>query len=216
MAIYSYKELLKNTPKNRAYVVDTSFLVRALEPNSEAAQLKDKLIKNGSFLAYNVTVKNEAHHYMRVLMFDAAFDQNTYPFTDALKKYWYETLPKLGYENHAALKQLSLNGYVDVFQIVFGKDGGKLNAEVTKLLAGCTYADTKSFKIPLDWDRMRALMSLYGLDSSDAMILNLAVSDRTFAGIISADEDFIHCAHGLDVVLPSVRGQPKSKPSLTI
>lgn len=214
MPIYSYKELLKTVPRNKAYVVDTSFLIRALEEASEASKLKKLLIENGCLLAHNVTVKSEAMHYMRVLMFDAAFEQQTYAFTDALKKLWNETLPKLGHENHAALKQLSLGGYVDIFQIIFGPNGEKLDAEVTKLLAGCIYADTKSFKVPLEWSRMQALMATYGLDSSDAMILNLAVSDRTFSGIISADEDFIHCADSLDVILPGSRNQPRCKPCL--
>jgi hypothetical protein len=120
-------------------------------------------------------------------------------------------LEKMGYEGPSRLKELCKNGYVDIFRHVFEESGSKLDEYVRTILAGCTYADTKSFKVPLEWSRVFSLMSLYGLDSSDAMILNLAVSDRTFKGIISGDYDFIHCATDIDVILPKARPAPPTK-----
>jgi hypothetical protein len=54
------------------------------------------------------------------------------------------------------------------------------------------------------WDDVYKLMAMYGLDSSDSMILNYAIAQKTFSGLISMDSDFRFCSDvsNFDIVVP--------------
>lgn len=225
MAIRTFKELLRHPPKGAAYVVDTSFLINSIRPDSEEQKLKEAMVKAGSILTYNVTVRSEVIHLSRLLLFERALDREvdskrrviphkpeTFS-TDLLQK-WNVSYEELGMTGHAKLKELANGGYVDLFGVILGADGCFLSEFADAVLAGCTYADTKSFKVSLSWPTMFKLMAMYGLDCSDAMILNLAVSNQTFRGIISSDFDFLYCADKMDVVLPNNRPPAKTRPHL--
>jgi len=50
-------------------------------------------------------------------------------------------------------------------------------------------------------------MAIYGLDSSDAMIVNFAAGDATYAGLITSDRDYRVCGdviskYKFDIILP--------------
>lgn len=212
MSIRSYQDLKKNTPSGAAYVVDTSFLVRALHPNSEEFHLKEHLVKRDVLLAYNVTVRHEILHNLRPLLFEAVLKRDSSRFAPGVLKFWNENLPRIDCRGNEALKQLTRNGYVDLFKEVFGETGAALAAEEMKALAGCTYVSTDDFPVKLEWGKMISMMAIYGLDSSDAMILNFAASNASYLGIISADNDFMYCADDLEIVLPKRPNVPPCKP----
>ncbi|MGK5084405.1 hypothetical protein WDW37_14015 [Bdellovibrionota bacterium FG-1] len=131
------------------------------------------------------------------------------------KKLWKKTDDEWDYSGPKRLKTLIESGYVDLFKVVFGEKGEILQAECDKALAGFKYVTKEDFQAPVKWETMASLMAMYGLDSSDAMIVNLASSHHTFSGIISADHDYLHCADSLDIIVPKNHPTPRVKPCVS-
>ena len=211
MAIFSYSEFIKHPPKQKGYVADTSFILRTISTKEkEALQLKEAILKAGSVLFYNVNIRNELYHFMRFLLIEERLEKSPQSFNPQLIKLW-ELTEKWGDAPHIRLKKLVQAGYVDLFGIVFGKNAEILENECNKALAGFKYISKEDFPALVKWENMAPLMAMYGLDSSDAMIVNLAASHQNFSGIISADYDYMFCAQSLDIVVPQKRQLPAAK-----
>jgi|GEM_PF-5424534 len=74
-------------------------------------------------------------------------------------------------------------------QSALGRNGEILQSEVSNCTYGCTYyGNNKGVKA--DWDDVYKIAGQTGLDSNDAMILNLVLHNKTFEGIITGDRDF--------------------------
>lgn len=212
MPIFSYRDLIRRTPKRAGFIADTSFVLQTISSHEkEAQQLKEALLASGSVLFCNVNVRNELFHFMRYLIVDRRLENTPNLFHPDMIKLWKKT-DEWNQAPHERLKTLTNAGYVDLFKVVFGERGEILQGECDKALAGFTYITKEDFPAPVKWENMAPLMAMYGLDSSDAMIVNLASSHKTFSGIISADYDYLHCADAFDIVVPKSRPAPQVKP----
>lgn len=215
MGILSYRQLINKPPKNAGFVADTSFIARTISnkdaAGKEAIKLKETLIENGSVLYYNVNIRHELYHLVRFMLIEHRFASDPNSLDPKLLKLW-EYTDQQDCSPTKRLKTLVESGYVDLFQQVFGKKGEKLESECTRILSGFKYLTKEDFTAPVEWKNMSPLMAMYGLDSCDAMIVNLAVSHKNFRGIISADYDYLHCSEALDIVVPSARNLPATRP----
>lgn len=200
MGLLSFKDFLRSNPKQKVYIADTSFIIKSVIPNTQEYEVRQKLAGKIGFV-YNVIVKKEILHLTRYTMIDHAIRNELIKVNKSIQYIWDN---KQEFEH---LKQVCDNGYAEMFREVFGAKGEKLQEEVDKVLTGCMYADGKNNANASSWDNALALMSLYGLDSSDAMILNFAVGDATYAGLITSDSDFRVCGdvkskNAFDIILP--------------
>lgn len=200
MALFSFDNFVDTNPKGKAYLVDSCFLINSLIQDTPEQKLRKKLSGKVGFI-YNVVIKNEVIHYTRYQLFSDAIANNKIRFGKTIKRLWEITEP------HDHLKQVCNNGYAEMFREIFGVNGEKLEAEVDKVFQGCLYASGVGNKHAADWSKVYALAATYGLDSSDAMILNFAVGNATYSGLITSDADFRVCGdvqskNPFDVIVP--------------
>ncbi len=182
-------------------MTDTSFIINSLVKNSPEYQFRNKLAGKIGFV-YNVVIRKEILHFARYRMMEEAVANGQIEVHKRVKYAWDNA------ERHSRLKALCDNGYAELFREVFGKNGELLQAQVDIALQGFVYGDGKKNSNSSSWDKVYALMAVYGLDSSDAMILNFAVGDATYAGIITSDADFRVCGdvqskNKFDIILPA-------------
>ena len=204
MALLTYTALLGERSPNGTFIVDTSFILGASAgaqsgaPNrlKSANKLKRHLKENKVGLVYIGVVRNEASHNLREVLFREAM-------SGGLQK--YKNVQKI-YKNASGdkLKEVLRAGYVKAFEVALGKGGKKLRDQLDAVFFGCKYISSGEMEPKPSWDEHREIMSEYGLDSSDAMILNFAISQKTFRGLITLDGDFCFCndVPGFDVVVP--------------
>lgn len=216
MGLVTFSALLGDQSPTGTYVVDTSFVLGAAsgaDKNSErkyraAYELKRHLLKHQVGLVYTGVVRNEATKRLRDLLFEAVISTKfaKYPTVQRI----YRTAQK-----HEKLKEIQKAGYVEAFELALGKDGKHLEAELGSVFFGCKYLATEEMNPKPKWENARKIMATYGLDSSDAMILNFAITQKTFAGLITMDGDFRFCndVAKFDVVVPdSVLNQAGFRP----
>lgn len=193
-------------PRPATYVVDTSFVLAASagsnknseKRNKQAYAFKRYLLENKYGLVFIGTVRNEALHRLRQSIFSLSLDNQLRNFPELLR--CYRDAPR-----GEQLKEVLKAGYVTAFQKAYKKGGVSITQEMEAIFFGCTYISTDEMKPRPSWDEIPKLMATYGLDSSDALILNFAVSQRTFHGLITMDSDFRFCSDIPDfrIVLPS-------------
>lgn len=212
MGTVSFKEFLNKPPKNKMYLADTSFLINSIDTNSKEYEIRNKLSGKVGF-GYNVVVKKELMHFLRRALFrEEMFVKKNTPLHKRLYTLW-----DMHESSGDPLKELCNEGYAELFRIAFGNNGETLKASLETVLNGCSYVDGKNNKNAKNWDNVFSIMSMYGLDSSDAMILNFAIGDSTFAGLITSDADFRVCGDmdksaNFDIVLPvGAKNRPSVK-----
>ena len=105
---------------------------------------------------------------------------------------------------HEALKEIIKHGYVKAFEVALGTGGKTLKKEHDAATFGCTYVKTEGMTTRPTWDDVFKLMAMYGLDSSDSMILNYAIAQKTFTGLITMDSDFRFCSdvQNFNIIVP--------------
>ena len=202
MALVSFEDLLRAPPRGKVYVADTSFLVSASKAQHREERLcsdvKSALINGGCGISYNVNVKSEILHFLRLFLIQDAIDRRKIRPHQEFLRVWENSRP------HEKLKRVTDAGYVEVFRKVFGSAGQTLKKELEGVLFGCAYMDSSRLSPRPSWDQLYQIMATYGLDSSDAMIINFAVSQRTFSGLLTRDGDFRFCSDipDFDIVVP--------------
>ena len=206
MSLLSIEDAVRRPPKSKVFIADTCFLIDALVNGSLSHELKRKLAENGSGLAYNVVVKKEVIHLVRIAMVEEAFSNGSIAVSTKMRTRW-DNWEEKGLRGHEKLKEICNLGCAEMFREIFGPTGEILKRELEKVFEGCEYADTRSIKVNLSWDVAFQIMSTYGLDSSDAMIVNLAATDRTYSGIVTLDKDYRYCsdvekARDFTVIMP--------------
>ena len=215
MALVTFSSLLGNTEPKGTYVVDTSFVLGAAvgtgkdaEPRYKRANaLKRHLSKNGVGLVYTGVIQNEACHRLRDVLFESAINNQPTRLKTVTTTY-------KNARPHEKLKEVMKAGYVKAFELALGKAGKLLEKELESIFFACTYLPTEKMKPKPNWVEFRNIMSTYGLDSSDAMILNFAISQKTFRGLITMDSDFRFCndVPDFDLVIPdNMIGLPGSQ-----
>jgi len=218
MALISFSSLLTETCPSGTYVVDTSFVLGAAiggrrdseKRYKKAFDLKRHLSKSGVGLVYIGVVQNEACHRLREALFERALKQNPKKLCAAARVF-------NGAKRHEELKEVMQAGHVKAFEIALGKMGTLLEEELDSVFFACTYLPTEKMQPKPNWKELRKIMATYGLDSSDAMILNFAISQKTFSGLITMDSDFRFCndVPDFNLVIPdNVLNLPESQ-SLT-
>ena len=85
--------------------------------------------------------------------------------------------------------------------------GDLLKKQYETFIDGLVFGSASNLKGPasLSWSLMIKLMSEYGLDSSDAMILNFATSTKDFRGFLTSDADYRYAKNykeRFDIVVP--------------
>ena len=204
MGLVRFSDLLREKNPSGTYVIDTCFALAAARGESRGSENKYKLAYNlkrrlnqcNVGLVYIGVVRNEASHKLRESLFDVAI-------SGALKKY-LKMCRVYRDASREKLKEVQKAGYVKAFEIALGTNGKLLEMELDTLFWGCKYLSTEEMKPKPSWDKVRQIMSTYGLDSSDAMLLNFAVTQKTFRGLITTDSDFQFCndVPGFDIVVP--------------
>jgi hypothetical protein len=200
LALISFEEALKSPPAGSLFVADTSFIINSLVKNQPEFDVRNKLAGKIGFV-YNVVIRKEILHFTRYQMMADAIENGRVAIHKRVKYLWDNT------QDHNRLKALCDEGYASLFREVFGANGEKLEKEIETALTGFVYGDSKKNSNASRWDRVYALMAIYGLDSSDAMILNFAAGDATYSGIITSDGDFRVCGdvqskNKFDIILP--------------
>lgn len=204
MSLVTFSELLNSPAPEGVYVTDTSFILGAGAGQSKdcekkykiALKLKDYLLKNKVGLVYTGLIKNEATHNLREVLFKTSIKGSLKRFPELIKRY---TDAKDG-----GLKEIAKSGYIKSFEYALGKNGKELDRELQNIFFGCTYVSTEKMKPKPDWTEVSKIMATYGLDSTDAMILNFSISQNTFKGLITMDSDFRFCADvpNFEIVVP--------------
>ena len=203
MALVKFSTLLQDQSPSGTFVVDTSFVLAAAtggSKNSEkryktAFDLKRHLIKHSVGLVYTGLIQNEATHKTREVLFFQAIEKE-------LKR--YPKVVKTFKDSRNDMKEVLKAGYVKAFEAAFGKKGASIKAELDSIFFGCRYLSTNEMKPKPSWDRVREIIATYGLDSTDAMLINFAISQKTFNGFITMDSDFRFCndVDGFDIIIP--------------
>lgn len=202
MGLVSFDDFLKAPHKNKAlYLADTSFLINSLDRSSKEYYIRTRLSGKIGF-GYNVVIKKELMHFLRLALFrEEMIVKKTVKLHPRLYNLWQSN------EHRDPLKELCNEGYAELFRLAFGEKGDLLKEYMETALGGCSYIEGKENKNAKNWDNVFAIMSMYGLDSADAMILNFAIGDSNFAGLITSDADFRVCGDvdksaNFNVVLP--------------
>jgi hypothetical protein len=204
MSLVTFSELLGQTCPDGTYVIDTSFALGATAGASREQQdkrykrandLRRHLLKHGVGLVHTGLIRGEAAHKLREALFAKAMETN-------LKK--YAKITKIYKDSKNDLKEMLKAGYVKAFEEALGKDGKILQKELDSVFFGSKYLATEEMKPKPSWTHAREIMATYGLDSTDAMILNFAISQKTFRGLITMDGDFRFCndVPAFDIVVP--------------
>lgn len=191
MALIGFTDFQRKIPNGKIFVANTSFLIKSLTSTIEGkllAKLKVEFLKKSS-LVYNVTIRNEILHFLRSQMIKNAVESKNITPNNTFMSFW-----KMKKDDHNLLKLICDQGYAEIFRSVFGENGEKLEEQFNITTYGCDYGSPKSGKEPT-WKDVHKIMSVYGLDSSDAMILNMAISDSTYSGLITCDRDFRVCGN---------------------
>lgn len=214
MAILSFHQVLSSPPRNKIYVADTCFLIEARQDGSDSNKVAKKLAAANCGLVFNVTIHNEILHYTRELLVDRAFDEEPEYLGKSLIARW-KRLEDVNFTAAQKMKAICDSGHFGVFRKIFGEKGEVLAAEKANFLCLGKYFENTAIKQALKWEMVPTLMAQYGLDSSDAMIVNFAVNCG-FDGIVSTDKDYRIAGVGEDnsfeVILPSAAVKLPIKP----
>lgn len=200
MALLSFQEFLQTKSKEKLFIADTSFLLNSVVRGTEEYDFRKKIAGHIG-LAYNVIIRKEIMHITRYQLFKTVFESGDLKMRQSLKNLWDLK------QDHDRLKEICKGGYAEIFREIFGNNGERLEEEVNRILVGCIYVDGKKNKNSSNWNQVYTLMATYGLDSSDAMIVNFAAGDASYAGIITSDADYRVCAdvsskNTFDILVP--------------
>lgn len=164
-------------------LADTSFLIKAAKTGTTQNTIKQNLFKNGCALAYNVTILAETIHLTRFEMVEHHIRSNGRGVTTGVTNKWNSIRSR-----NEKMKEM-VKSHNSLITSIMGKSGAKIRKQVDYVLDGCTYRGSSS-SITASWDDVYRIVGDVGLDSSDSMILNLALSNTVFDGIISSDHDY--------------------------
>lgn len=141
----------------------------------------------GCGLAYNITVKSEVMHVMRYELVEHAIINKTIKSNISINNLWRSKKSR-----NEKLKEMALKHF-NFFSQAIGQNGSILQKEVESIiLGGCAYFGQAN-GAKASWQDVYQIMGETCLDSSDAMIFNIAIHNLTFNGIITSDKDFINC-----------------------
>ena len=160
--------------------------------------LKNKLISNNCFLVFNVTTKNELLHLIRDKSLELIFEKKIeFPVDSKIIELWKKAYDVKG-GSISLSKWVLESGFGSILLEKFGPNGEKLEMEYNDLVEGFLYSNeyyeaNEQAKNTSNWKNVFKIMAEHALDSSDAMILNYGLSDKSFAGLISLDRDFNYC-----------------------
>ena len=200
MGLLGFQHSLKNVPKNKTFLVDTCFIINSLNSNNIEYKVRNKFAGLVG-LAYNVIIRKELLHLIRYQLVADAIENKKVFVSQSLISMW-KMKPQ-----HERLKGLCDGGYAEIFRKILGQKGEKLEESMSEALTGFSYYSGHKNSNSNDWQNAHSIMAMYGLDSSDAMILNFAIGDATISGIITSDADFRVCGdvkskNPFDIVLP--------------
>jgi len=187
------------------FVVDTSFILNARSNASDTfsksnAKLLKHLLAAGAKLVYNVSIRSELLKIIRELLL------NSFIQSEEKKENLCPELQSILDANQSSpktvlLKLVADSGYGLIFRDALGMAGEKLTEEFEKYTSRMTFhtsqdlrreSNDADFTVP--WSHVFQIMAQYGLNSSDAMIMNFAISSKIYSGLITADKDFRYCA----------------------
>lgn len=173
--------------KGKVLFCDSCFLINAAKPATLENVIKTKLQNMGCGLAYNITVKSEVMHVMRYELVEHAVINKTIKSNAAINSLW-----KSKFSRNEKMKEMALKHYNFLKQAI-GPQGNILQNEVeNNVLGGCVYFGQAN-GAKASWQDVYEIMGQTGLDSSDAMIFNIAIHNLTFDGIITSDKDYKNC-----------------------
>lgn len=167
--------------KDKIVLADTSFVAKLFRPErySEPVRAFYEFHSNdGAIFCINVTVRQELLKLIRkFLIIEALESLKTSPEIRCL----YD----LSKRRDDLGKQLIAAGHLPFVQKALG---GRIKRELDNATAPFL-SERDDPKKPLSWDDTCAIMEAYGMDSSDAMILNFAVG-RKYDALVTADKDY--------------------------
>jgi predicted nucleic acid-binding protein len=211
MSFESFQSLISNPPKEGIYVVDTNFIINCSADdaiqNAKISKALRAALKD-CVLVYNVVTKNELLHHLREFNLKQIFDGKTdLNLNESVLRAHNRAEGVAGYKGLS--KWVLASGYGSILLEKFGLRGQLLFKQFNDLVDGFISSETfykSGTSNASSWDNVFKIMAEHALDSSDAMILNFALSDEVFSGIISVDRDFNYCVIDDDdfkVILPS-------------
>lgn len=208
MPIVSIESLIQKSIKDKVYVVDTNFIINCSsndnkDPNIKLAkQLKTKLLNNKCILVFNVITRNELLHNLREVSLLTAFEKNTVGIDSKIIA-THNRAKELGTYKGIA-KWVLQSGYGSILKELFGPNGDTLQKYYNDLTDGFAYQNGNGNSNSNSWDNLVKIMAEHALDSSDAMILNFALGNKTYNGLISMDSDFNYCVNTKDfeIIIP--------------
>jgi len=215
VALVSIESWVASPDYEKIYIADTNFLFKsvhltnvsqdpyAIDDYKLLRDFRKALRSRGCTVLFNSTVRHELLRLLRHLMVKVALQdgeidgQKISPEIQALR---FDTH---GVEKTADrfLKDVLRTGYIKFFNDLLGEGGEHLSAEFERVTAGCLY---RSYGASLSWSDTEKTMAQYGLDSSDAMIVNAGVKTADCVGLLTADSDFRYCynVENFDIIMP--------------
>ncbi|MBF0359920.1 MAG: hypothetical protein HQK49_02860 [Oligoflexia bacterium] len=201
----------KNVTKT--YIIDTSFLIKSFEEGSEDYEIcntvRKFIFESEKITAiYNTTIRAELLKYVRKVLITSFLNSNQNYFSQ-------EIISIKKREKKLTVNNLINHGLIDVFSEAFGETGQFLVNQLNIITDGVIfYSPSQNTKRSKLWQLLPEIMAKFGLDSGDAMILNIALSTKGINGLITADREFRFCETGknFDIFMPKrhITGSLKS------
>ncbi len=219
MALVGAADWIGAPEYNRLYIADTSFLIKsALMPEDPKnvnsvgdhallKSLRAKLKTCGCKVIFNSVAKQELLRHLRKRLCIASISNREIDGRK-LNTLFLNECSGLDLVNDfdRSMKTLLRKGYINFFEGALGVNGADLETLYNGVVANFSYI---SFGGRLDWSHPQQLMSEYGLDSSDAMIINAGVKTSDCVGLLTGDADYKYCysisnsqGNGFDIILP--------------